>query len=768
MSDHEPGSDHRTEKRTVHRDPLILSEGNGDGGGLPRCAEDRVLDILEVIGDAHFLLDRNWRFVYLSPNALRHARLPESELLGQVLWEKYPELLGTPVETHYRRAVAEGRMVQFETPGFLSGRWFEVYAAPLPDGLAVYSRIITTRKQAEEALRESEERHRAIAELTSDYTYSCRLESDGQAVFESASAGFRQVTGFTVEEVQARGGWLSLIHPEDRPRTQELAPLLSSRGSTSELRIITKQGETRWIRFSARIVGERGPGREARLVGAVQDITDRRVAEDALRASEELNRRIIEALPGGMVQVALDGTILAANAETCRVLGLRWDERLRRFVHDFSTQTLREDGSPCPVEEYPVTRCLHTGRPQPPATIGVRRPDGLTSWGVFTAVPLLAPETGHPSGAIVTFLDITERRQMEQALRESEERLRRFFEAGFEGIAIHENGVIVDANQSLADMLGYPLAELIGMHVLDCAAPESREEVRRHLLARDEQPYEATGRRRDGSLFPGEVRGKSITYHGRTARVTVMRDITRRKQTQKKLQEYAQRLQGLSRRLLEVQELERRHLARELHDEIGQVLTGLRLTLERNRLLPAEELRASLAETQKFVRELTAQVRDLSLRLRPTMLDDFGLLATLLWHFERYSAQTGVRVSFEHRGLELRLAPEVETAGYRIIQEALTNVARHAEVAGCVVRVWLDKGALYLQVEDTGRGFDAERVLRRGTSSGLSGMQERVELLGGRFAVESAPGGGTHLFAELPVQVAAANKREGSEPGAGP
>jgi PAS domain S-box-containing protein len=496
MSDHEPGRDCRTEERAVHRDPRARPEGHGDGGGLRRRAEDRVLDILEVIGDAHFLLDRNWRFVYLSPNALGQARLPEAELLGQVLWEKYPELLGTPVEAHYRRAVAEGRMVRFETPGFLSGRWFEVYAAPLPDGLAVYSR------------------------------------------------------------------------------------------------------------------------------------------------------------------------------------------------------------------------------------------------------------------------DITDRKAVEQALRESEERLRRFFEAAFEGIAIHEDGVIVDANQSLADMFGYPLAELLGQHVLDLAAPESREEVRRRLLARDENLYETSGRRKDGSTFPLEVRGKSIAHRGRTARVAVLRDITRRKQAKEKLQEYAQRLRGLSRRLLEVQELERRHLARELHDEIGQVLTGLRLTLERNRRLPADELRASLAETQEFVRELTAQVRDLSLRLRPTMLDDFGLLAALLWHLERYTAQTGVRVSFEHRGLERRLAPEVETAGYRLIQEALTNVARHAGVAGCVVRVWLDQGVLYLQVEDEGRGFDAERVLSRGASSGLSGMQERVELLGGRFAVESAPGQGTRLLAELPVQVPAGKRRE--------
>ncbi len=209
------------------------------------------------------------------------------------------------------------------------------------------------------------------------------------------------------------------------------------------------------------------------------------------------------------------------------------------------------------------------------------------------------------------------------------------------------------------------------------------------------------------------------------------------------------RLQVLSRRLVEVQEAERRHIARELHDEVGQVLTGLKLTLEMGVSSPPDEFKANLEEAQVLVNELMAEVRNLSLDLRPAMLDDLGLLPALLWHFERYTAQTQVHVAFKQIGLERRFQPEIETVVYRIIQEALTNVARHAGVDNVTVRVWADEQTLNVQVEDQGTGFDLEAALAANASSGLSGMYERVGLLGGQLKIESIAGTGTWLTAKL-------------------
>jgi signal transduction histidine kinase len=212
-----------------------------------------------------------------------------------------------------------------------------------------------------------------------------------------------------------------------------------------------------------------------------------------------------------------------------------------------------------------------------------------------------------------------------------------------------------------------------------------------------------------------------------------------------------ERLQALSRRLVEVQEAERRHIARELHDQVGEALTALKLVLEMSARLAADAARERLGEAQILVNELMARVRELSLDLRPAMLDDLGLLPALLWHIERYTGQTGVQVVFKHTGMERHLTPALETAAYRTVQEALTNVARHARVSEVTVRLWADQHTLGVQVDDQGIGFDPATALAVSITGGLVGMRERVALLGGQLTVESAPGSGTRLTAEFPL-----------------
>ncbi len=161
-------------------------------------------------------------------------------------------------------------------------------------------------------------------------------------------------------------------------------------------------------------------------------------------------------------------------------------------------------------------------------------------------------------------------------------------------------------------------------------------------------------------------------------------------------------LRGLSRELVESYEIERRAIGRELHDQIGQSLTVLQLLLAKAAKAPRESTGDSLTEAQSVVRELMAQVRQMSLDLRPAMLDDLGLLPTLLWYFERFTSQTSVRVNFEHSALHAQIAPSVNLAAYRIIQEALTNVVRHASVNQVTIRAWTDEERLHVRIEDQG------------------------------------------------------------------
>ena len=210
-----------------------------------------------------------------------------------------------------------------------------------------------------------------------------------------------------------------------------------------------------------------------------------------------------------------------------------------------------------------------------------------------------------------------------------------------------------------------------------------------------------------------------------------------------------ERLAALSRRLLAVQEDERRHLARELHDEIGQHLTGISLLLDQLERRPVEKLPAQLGEVHELVNGLIRRVRDLSLDLRPAMLDDFGLLPALLWLFERFSKQTNITIDFQHVGLDRRFPHDVETAVYRIVQESLTNVARHAGVGEAQVHASTIDHHLHIVIADHGRGFDADAEFATSTTSGLSGMRERAALLGGQLSIESAPGAGTCVRAEF-------------------
>jgi signal transduction histidine kinase len=213
-----------------------------------------------------------------------------------------------------------------------------------------------------------------------------------------------------------------------------------------------------------------------------------------------------------------------------------------------------------------------------------------------------------------------------------------------------------------------------------------------------------------------------------------------------------QRMEALSRRLVEVQEEERKYIAMELHDEIGQILTGLRLLLNLNITGADAKTIDRLQQSKDLVNELIVRVRQMSLELRPGLLDDLGLLPALLWHFEGYTKTTGIRVIFQHTNLESkRFSFNIETTAYRIIQEALTNAARHANVSELTVWVGVIENALSIHVNDQGAGFDTRELTANGVSRGLVGMRERVKFVGGSVAIHSAKGEGTHLNIQIPL-----------------
>jgi PAS domain S-box-containing protein len=341
----------------------------------------------------------------------------------------------------------------------------------------------------------------------------------------------------------------------------------------------------------------------------------------------------------------------------------------------------------------------------------------------------------------------------------------------------------LEVNEAAVAQYGFSRREFLGMTILDIRPPDHAARVlpfvdmARHGI--DVHDNTSLHRRKSGEVFEADVYWNTVRFRGRTAQLVLALDISHRRTVERELQRLREELEQrvvdrtaaleqmnhdlqaeveermrLSIQLVQVQEVERRRLARELHDEVGQILTGLKLTLQTlTRDVDGPDAREKLAWSESLVDTLMKQIRELSLTLRPTVHDDLGLLPALLWHVDRYTTQTGVRVAFTHVGIDQRLPPEVETAAFRIVQEALTNVARHAGVAE--VKLWVRRaaGELSVVVEDEGRGLPARDASPR-LDTGLRGMRERATLLGGALLVETSEAG-TRLTAILPAVVPA-------------
>jgi PAS domain S-box-containing protein len=327
-------------------------------------------------------------------------------------------------------------------------------------------------------------------------------------------------------------------------------------------------------------------------------------------------------------------------------------------------------------------------------------------------------------------------------------------ENAVEGVArLDTEGKYLSVNRAYAEMLGVKPEELIGgtwpqsVHTDDLPQVEAAYQ---RMLREDPVELEVRALRKDQSVFWKHVtivktcneQGQRIGYY------CFMKDISERKQSENDLRRLAARLQDLSRRAIDVQEQERRHLARELHDEIGQILSTISVNLQANREYCNCDSGTRLEDSITIVNDAIQQVRNLSLDLRPSMLDDLGLISTLRWCANRQAQTAGFELSFVAESSGAQLPADVEIACYRIIQEALTNVVRHAQARHVSVEVRQQEEEIELVICDDGIGFNLDTVRRgaaRGGSFGVLGMEERVEILGGKIELKSQLGHGTRI-----------------------
>lgn len=354
-------------------------------------------------------------------------------------------------------------------------------------------------------------------------------------------------------------------------------------------------------------------------------------------------------------------------------------------------------------------------------------------------------------------IDVTEQRRVEETTRAQSRLLERFFESTLTcAVLLDRDFNFIRVNQAYARACQRDVSEFPGRNHFDLYPSDARtvfEEV-----IRGKQPHAAESR---PFQFPDHPEW-GVTYWDWTLVPVLdergevelllfcLNDVTERMRAEQELQEAMDQLRGLSRQLVDIQEQERRRIARELHDEIGQGLTVLKLALENKLGEQGDFSDPRMKDALATASDLVQGVRRIAFDLRPPMLDDLGLLSALVWLFDRCHAQAGLVVNFKYSGLDTRLPQDIETAVFRISQEALTNVMRHGGALQAEVAVWVANGSIVLRIEDKGRGFDAADVRQSGRGAGLLGMRERAAMLGGTLTIDTGIGMGTTITAELP------------------
>ena len=353
---------------------------------------------------------------------------------------------------------------------------------------------------------------------------------------------------------------------------------------------------------------------------------------------------------------------------------------------------------------------------------------------------------------------IAERHRAEVALRESEERYRELFENARDAVYVHDlEGTYIRVNRATEELSGYKREEIVGRNFADFVAAEHVRFVRKSFYARlaeqGETAFEVDVIAKDGRRVPVEVRSRAIYENGVMVGVQgTARDITERKLAQDALQMF-------SRQLIEAQEDERRRIARELHDQIGQILTAIKMNLYSVQdVLQTTETSSYLKDNIEAVDEALRLVRDLSIDLRPPVLDDFGLVSALYWYVDRYTKRTGLEVDvvIELPDQNQRFSRDLETACFRIAQEALTNIVRHAQATHVVLQLVKDGNVLLLSIRDDGVGFDLESLRKRAPRAatlGLISMQERAHAAGGNIEIESSISNGTEIRFSLSLEL---------------
>ncbi len=630
------------------------------------------------------------------------------------------------------------------------------------------------RKRVESALRESEERFRQLAENIQEVFW---ITSPDYEEMIYVSPAYEDIWGRSCEELYRKPiTWLEVIVDENRDRVMDLLAKSAEQGLDTEYRILRPDGDIRWIRDRAFAVRDE-EGDVVRFVGLAENITDRKQVESALRESEEKFRAMVENTADVVMRFDLQGRHLYVNPAVEKLLPLKAGDFQGKTHHELG---FREEQAA--FFEDKLREVIETGRPlltefELESVIGSR----VVDWRLFPEFD----EQGKVKGAVTVARDVTERKNMEEAVKASEEKFSALSKATFETVFISDEGVCVEANEAASEMFGYSNEEFIGIFGTDVIAPESKEVVKAHMIAGDEKPYEAVAVRKDGSRFPAEFRGKMFHYKGRLIRATSVRDLTERKHTEAALSQAKVAAEDANR----AKSAFLANMSHELRTPLNGIM-GMLQMIESTPLTEKQQeyIESALGASQSLLFVIN-DILDISkveagkLEIVEEEFNLWDILHVVNEVLRQEANRKKVNLHYSINGGVPTLLVGDSARMRQILFNLLGNAVKFTEQGEVHAQVDFepldgegDPVKLVFAVSDTGMGIPEEHLQHifepfsqvsggharrfQGTGLGLAIVKRLVEAMGGEVSVESRLGKGTTFHFHVLVKTAESSPGE--------
>ncbi len=607
------------------------------------------------------------------------------------------------------------------------------------------------RKRAEEIRRENEEKMRRILASTPTVHYICQKVGDSWSP-TFCSPNLEKLFGYNVNTVLGDCDWWGQnIHPNDREWVLAAFNSAIEEGKkhyVHEYRFRRANGEYFYVHDELTIIRE-AKGHPVEIIGSWLDITERKQAEKTMKESEERYRNLIDIAPIA-IAIHQEGKWVLVNKYTIEMLGYETEaELLGQPVLDILHPDYRQPAA------QRIAELARTGKPAPPMEEKIMKKDGSVVDIIVTA----APVTFQGKQAFeVAAIDISELKQTEKALKESEVKFRTIFEESRDAIILTTvDGQFVDFNQATERLLGYNREELLNLPVIEIYADKTARHPFTQLTASRGfvKDYELQLKKKDGTVITcldtASVRkdgeGKIIGYQG------IVRDITEHKLAEEEIRQSREQLRALATRLQAIREEERAKISRELHDELGHLMTALKIDLTsllRDPLFENNPRASDLQSMISLTNDSLQIIKRISTELRPGVLDQLGLCAAIKWQLKEFQSRTHIKCEAQLPDERLKLDQHKDTTIFRIFQETLTNITRHAQATNVSVTLEKPEQSVVLTVKDNGRGIEESEIANI-ASLGILGMRERARLVGAELTITGEKGKGTTVSVSVPI-----------------